>query len=37
MEKDLQKILYKGYIAALDSCFSNQDLYVRGFLDGMRY
>lgn len=36
-KEELIRIIHKGYNAALDSCFDNKTLYVRGFLDGMKF
>lgn len=36
-EKELARIIYKGYFAALDSCFDNKTLYAKGFIDGIKF
>ena len=36
-EEELTRIIYKGYHTALGSCFDNKTLYVRGFLDGIKF
>jgi hypothetical protein len=36
-EEEFLKIIHKGYCAALDSCFDSQNLYTKGFLDGMGF
>ena len=38
IEKEkLIKIISEGYYAALDSCFDNKSIYVKGFFDGMKF
>ena len=36
-KEELIRIIYKGYCAALDSCFDNKTLYIKGFIDGMKF
>ena len=36
-KEELIRITFKGYCAALDSCFDNKTFYAKGFLDGMKF
>lgn len=33
----LQLIIKHGYVVALDTCFNEQQMYAKGFLDGIRF
>ena len=35
--EELQLIIKRGYVAALDTCFNEQQMYAIGFIDGMRF
>ena len=37
IKEELVRIIYKGYCAALDSCFDSKSLYTKGFIDGMKF
>lgn len=36
-QEKLLLIIQHGYVAALDTCFNEQQMYAKGFLDGMRF
>ena len=36
-QEKLHSIVKHGYAAALDTCFNERQMYIRGFLDGMRF
>lgn len=36
-KEQLLKIIEKGYGACLSRCFSSAEIYMQGFVDGMKY